>query len=254
MTGLYFSGTGNTKHCVEEFVHCFDPNNQTISIESFGIENSLANEDIIIFGHPTCFSNAPKIVRDYIRNHKQIFAGRKVFVIVTMGLFSGDGAGCSARILKKCGAEIIGGLHLRMSDCIGDNKMLKKTLEENKLLVEQANIKIHLATERLKGNKPFKEGLNILYHIAGLFGQRLWFYGKSFSYKNKPNIDLKKCIDCGFCIKNCPMKNLEKKDGIVVHNKKCTMCYRCVNNCPVQALTILGGKIYEQCIFEKYNK
>jgi ferredoxin len=125
-------------------------------------------------------------------------------------------------------------------------------MEENKFLVKQADAKIQLAAKRLKEGKPFKEGLNIFYHIAGLFGQRLWFYGESLSYKAKPNIDLKKCTGCGLCIKNCPMNNLEKREGIVVHNKKCTMCYRCVNNCPVQALTILGKKIYEQCLFEKY--
>jgi ferredoxin/flavodoxin len=253
MTGLYFSGTGNTKHCVEEFVHYFDSKNQTVSIETPNIDNILANEDVIILGHPTCFSNAPKIVRDYIKNHKKIFADKKVFIIVTMGLFSGDGAGCSARILRKYGAEIIGGLHLRMPDCIGDNKMLKKTLEENKFLVKQADIKIQSAAKQLKEGKPFKEGLNIFYHIAGLFGQRLWFYGKLLSYKDKPDINVKKCTGCGLCVKNCPMKNIEKRDGIIIHKKRCTMCYRCVNNCPVQALTILGKKIYEQCLFEKYK-
>jgi NAD-dependent dihydropyrimidine dehydrogenase PreA subunit/flavodoxin len=254
MTGLYFSGTGNTKHCVEEFIHYFDLKNQAFSIETPGLDNILANEDVIIFGHPTCFSNAPKIVRDYIKNHIEIFADKKVFIIVTMGLFSGDGAGCSARLFRKYGVKIIGGLHLRMPDCIGDNKMLKRPVDENKHLVRQADIKIHLAAKQFEEGKPFKEGLNIFYHIAGLFGQRLWFYGKSLSYKDKPDIDLKKCTGCGLCIKNCPMKNLEKKDGIVVHAKKCTMCYRCVNNCPVQALTILGKQIYEQCIFEKYYK
>jgi NAD-dependent dihydropyrimidine dehydrogenase PreA subunit/flavodoxin len=251
--GLYSSGTGNTKHCVEEFVHYFDSKNQAISIENSDINNLLDNEDVIIFGHPTCFSNAPKMVRDYIRNNKEIFVGKKIFIIVTMGLFSGDGAGCSARILRKCGAEIIGGLHLRMPDCIADNKMLKRPIEENKYLVKQADIKIHLAAKSLKDGKPFQEGLNIFYHIAGLFGQRLWFYGESLSYKNKPKIDLEKCTGCGLCVKNCPMKNLEKKEGIIVHKKQCTMCYRCVNNCPVQALTILGKQIYEQCLFEKYK-
>jgi flavodoxin len=97
MVGLYFSGTGNTEHCVEKFVHYFDPENQAISIEVPELDNILANEDIIIFGHPTCFSNAPKIVRDYIKNHINYFIHKKVFIIATMGLFSGDGAGCSAR-------------------------------------------------------------------------------------------------------------------------------------------------------------
>ncbi len=55
---------------------------------------------------------------------------------------SGDGAGCGARLLKKYGANIIGGLHLKMPDCIGDVKLLKKTLKQNKQLVKCAENKI----------------------------------------------------------------------------------------------------------------
>ena len=252
MTGLYFSGTGNTKHCIETFVRCSGADNRAYSIETQGLDRLLADADVIVFGYPTCFSNAPKIVRDFIVNHKALFRRRKIFIIATMGLFSGDGAGCSARIFRKCGAKVIGGLHLRMPDCIGDSKLLKKTLKENQSLVGQAEEKIRFAADRLKEGKPLKEGLSIFHLMAGLFGQRLWFYGKSLTYKDKPDIDNKKCIGCGLCIENCPMKNLEKTDGKTVHQKQCTMCYRCVNHCPAQAITILGENVYEQCVFEQY--
>lgn len=253
MTGIYFSGTGNTKHCVEEFIHCFDVKNQSYSIETPEIEKYLAKENIIVFGYPVYFSNAPKIVMDFIKNHKNIFVHKKVFIIVTMGLFSGDGAGCSARLLKKYGSEIIGGLHLHMPDCISDNTLLKKTLEQNQVLVRKADEKIYNAANNLKEGNPPRDGLSFLHHLAGLFGQRLWFYGESISYKNKPVIDSKKCTLCGLCIKNCPMKNLEAKEGQLVHQKKCTLCYRCVNNCPAEALTILGKNVYQQYSYEKYT-
>jgi ferredoxin len=210
------------------------------------------DETMIVFGHPTCFGNIPKIVKDFINAHAKLFNRKAVFIIATMGLFSGDGAGCSARLFRQFGAEITGGLHLRMPDCIGDNKMLKKSLEENKVLIRQANKKIHLAAEKLKTGKTFRKRLNIFYHIAELFGQRLCFYGKSISYKDKPDIDFQRCTGCGLCVKNCPMNNLQKINGKIVHKKKCTMCYRCVNNCPVQALTILGKQVYEQCLYKKH--
>jgi len=254
MTGLYFSGTGNTKHCVEEFIHCFDPNNQAFSIETSGLETILANEDVVVFGYPIQFSNIPKIVRDFIVSNGKLFNKKKVFIIATMGLFSGDGAGCSARLIKKYDAKIIGGLHIKMPDCVGDVKLLKKTLEENQSLIREANKKINICAEKLKAGKPTKIGLNVFYHIAGLFGQRLWFYGKTLSYKDKPDINLKKCLKCGLCIKICPMKNLEKGAVSIIHQKKCTMCYRCVNNCPSQAITILGKQVYEQCLFKKYEE
>jgi ferredoxin len=252
MNGLYFSGTGNTKYCIEQFLNYFGNTNTAISIETENFDSIFSEDNIIVFAHPTCFSNIPKIVHDFIIKHKDNFVGKKIFIIATMGLFSGDGAGCSARLLRKYGAKIIGGLHIKMPDCIGDEKMLKRSLDENKKIVKMAEKKIKMSAKRLKEGNPTKEGLNIFYHIAGLFGQRLWFYGKSISYKDKPNIDLHKCIGCGLCVKNCPMNNLEKMDKKIISRKKCTMCYRCVNHCPVGALTILGKKIYEQCYIEKY--
>ena len=70
-----------------------------------------------------------------------LWQGKKVFVMATMGLFSGDGAGILARLLHKYGAEIIGGLHLKMPDSIADEKALKRSLEKNRELVEQAQKK-----------------------------------------------------------------------------------------------------------------
>ena len=207
---------------------------------------------MLVFGYPIYFSNTPKIVQDFITNNKMFFKDKKVFVIATMGLFSGDGAGCAARLFKKCNAKIIGGLHLKMPDCIGDEKILKKTSEANRTLISQADRKITVAVRRLKEDKPYKEGLNFFYHVAGLLGQRLWFYGKTKEYKKKPDVNNQKCIGCGRCTKLCPMKNIVIENGKATSLNRCTMCYRCFSHCPTQALTILGKQVYEQCLFENY--
>lgn len=253
MIGVYFSGTGNTKHCVTEFVRHFDGDNAVIPIEPSNIIEMLEKHEIIILGYPIYFSNIPKIMRDFIVENKNCFKNKKLFIIATMGLFSGDGAGCSARILKKYGAEIIGGLHLKMPDCIGDEKLLKKPLTINKEIIKQDNAKIALSADRLKNGNPTQDGLNIFNHIAGLFGQRLWFYGKSTTYKEKPNVDTDKCIGCGCCAGLCPMRNINIIENKAVSGNKCTMCYRCFSHCPTKALTILGKEVHEQCRFENYQ-
>ena len=103
------------------------------------------------------------------------------------------------------------------------------------------------------GNYP-KEGLSFAAHLAGLFGQRLWFYNKTTGYKDNVKIDPSKCIGCGICAKNCPTQNITIVDGKAVASSKCTMCYRCINHCPKQAMTLLGKTLYEQPTFDKNSK
>jgi len=252
MIGLYFSGTGNTKHCVTKFVKSCDEANEAVAIESADTIEKMSGHELIVFGYPVHFSNAPKYVRDFIAGNGAYFKNKKVFIIATMGLFSGDGAGCSARIFKKHGAEIVGGLHLKMPDCIGDVKLLKKSLSDNIAIIEDADKKIYDSVKRLREGNPSRDGLNIICHLAGLFGQRLWYYSKTASYKSKPDVDTQKCSGCGRCAELCPLGNIEIINEKAAQKGKCTMCYRCFSSCPNQALTILGEQVIEQCCFEKY--
>lgn len=251
MIGIYFSGTGNTKHCMEKFLDYYN-GSKPVSIESPDVIEAIRKSEVIVLGHPIYYSNIPKIVRDFIYRNRDNFKNKKIFVISTLGLFSGDGAGCSARLLKKCGADIIGGLHLKMPDCVGDVKALKKPLEENQQLVKSAENKIKKAVDSLKRGEPTQEGLNVFYHIAGLFGQRLWFYGKTQTYKSGLKIDNNSCIGCGKCVTLCPMSNLTLSKQKATADSKCTMCYRCISKCPQKAITLLGKEVIEQCLIENY--
>lgn len=251
MIGIYLSGTGNTKHCVEKLISMLDDNAQTFPLENQQIAKILEQHDTIILGYPTQFSNAPFMVRDFIKENSNLWKGKKVFCLNTMGLFSGDGTGCTARLLKKFGAEILGGLQIKMPDSVCDNKLLKKDIEENRKIVRSADKRIEQVAEQIKQGKYPKEGLSFLAHIKGLFGQRLWFYRKTIGYTDKLKIS-NSCIGCGLCSKECPMKNIEMIENRAVPGKRCTMCYRCISLCPEKAITLVGKKVQEQCRFEKY--
>ncbi|MDE6911437.1 MAG: EFR1 family ferrodoxin [Lachnospiraceae bacterium] len=252
MTGLYFSGTGNTKFCVDRFLKEYDRSNNSFSIENDETLEQIKIDNEIVIGYPVQYSNIPKILRDYIVHNRHIWKEKNIFIIATMGIFSGDGAGILARLLKKYGATIVGGLHLRMPDSICDERVLKRSFEENKRIIMKAEEKICKSVHDMKNGKPPQEGLGIVYHLAGLFGQRLYFFWKTQTYTDKIKINSQKCIGCGLCEKLCPMRNLAVKNGSAVSGDKCTMCYRCISKCPKQAITLLGKKVIEQNDISRY--
>ena len=112
MIGIYLSGTGNTKHCVEKLVHLIDNTSRCVPLEHPRIVDLLGKQNTIVLGYPTQFSNAPFMVRDFIKRNGSLWKGKKLFLVNTMGLFSGDGTGCTARILKKFDAKKIGRAHV----------------------------------------------------------------------------------------------------------------------------------------------
>lgn len=252
MTGIYFSGTGNTKFCVDKFLKEYDCSKNSFSIEDSEALERIKNDDEIVMGYPVQYSNIPKILRDYIVNNQYVWKGKNIFIIATMGLFSGDGAGILARLLKNYGAVIVGGLHLKMPDSICDERALKRSFDHNKRIVVKATEKICKCVGNIKNGKPPQEGLGAVYHLAGLFGQRLYFLGKTQKYTDRLKINSLKCSGCGLCERLCPMGNISVKNGIAVSSDKCTMCYRCISKCPEQVITLLGKKVIEQNDVSRY--
>lgn len=252
MLGLYFSGTGNSRYALEVFLGKYDAAAKAYAIEDKKIAEYIKNDKEIVFSYSVQYSNIPKMLKDFIDRNLHLWRGKKVFVIATMGLFSGDGAGILARRLHRYGAQITGGLHLKMPDSIADEKALKRSAEKNKELVRAAEKKIDKAVRGMKSGKPPQEGIGLLYRLAGLFGQRLYFYNKTKRYTDKIKIDRQKCIGCGKCVGLCPMDNLSIDRDLVRAGDQCTMCYRCINTCPKQAITLLGKYVIEQGTIEKY--
>lgn len=251
MVGIYLSGTGNTKHCIERLLHLIDETAEAVPIESDKAAELLSRHDLIVLGYPVQFSNIPFMVRDFIKINSKLWKDKKVFCVATMVLFSGDGAGCASRLLKKYGAIIVGGMHLKMPDSICDVKLLKKSAEKNCRIIKAADRKIEKCAEKISCGKYPKDGLYLYNRVEGLICQRLWFYRKTKGYSDKLKIG-GSCIGCGLCANLCPMKNIKLNSGKAAAGSRCTMCYRCVSSCPMQAITLLGDTVIEQCRFDKY--
>ena len=252
MMGLYFSGTGNTKYVLELFLEkLYKSIYTTCSIEENHVVECIRESKEIVIAYPIYYSSLPKIVNDFLDTNIELFRDKKIFIITTMGLFSGDGSGLSQRKLKKVNANIIGGLHIKMPDNICDVSLLKKSKIENTNIINEAHISIDNAISRIKKGLEVRQGLSFTSQIAGLLGQRLYFGHHVKQYSDKIKIDDGKCTRCNKCVGVCPMGNLVLKDRIYTLNK-CTMCYRCLNLCPTQAITLIGKKMVQQYKIQDY--
>lgn len=251
MLGVYFSGTGNTKYILGQFLSEQEESSMCSITDSDAVQ-AIIKADKVVFAYPGYFSNLPVIVRKFICEHKKIWEGKQIYIIVTMGAFCGDGTGCAARLFRKYGATILGGIQVRMPDSICDKKQYLKSFEFNQKLVQNAIEKVEKESQKMKQGKPSREGLGFFAHVAGLLGERLWFYSKSSKLSDKLNIDTTKCVGCENCVGACPMGNIEMVNGKPTSQGKCTMCYSCISQCPEEAITLLGNQILSQHRIEKY--
>lgn len=78
--------------------------------------------------------------------------------------------------------------------------------------------------------------------LGFLLVSSLLVFGAASALKKVALIDQAKCVKCGICFKNCPVKAISKiqKDGKVVQYlidpKKCVACGACIKNCPQKAI------------------
>ena len=121
----------------------------------------LRSHEALILAYPIQYSNLPDIVRVFIEQNRECWRGKQVFLVATMGLFSGDGTGVAARLLKKYGAVVTGGVHIRMPDSVADVKTLIKPEKENRQIVAAAGEKVRRTAERIKQGKMPRQGLGV---------------------------------------------------------------------------------------------
>ena len=67
MTGIYFSGTGNTKRCVERFLNGIESGAETFALETPQAAEAAKGAQEIVFAYPVYYSNLPKIVREVVQ-------------------------------------------------------------------------------------------------------------------------------------------------------------------------------------------
>jgi NAD-dependent dihydropyrimidine dehydrogenase PreA subunit len=253
----YFSGTGNTLLVVKKMKETFQENG--IDVEIYKIENSdssVINLDHTIgIAFPVAIFSTYPFVWDFIRSLPPAKC-TEIFMVDTLGGFSGGIVGPLREIVKKKGYNPIGAKEIQMPAnifYIEDEETNKKKVEKG--LIEARQYALNLINgESEWGRVPILSDAMNLLSIGALKLTGVDLHQKWFIF----DVDEEKCKKCGICIDLCPVGNIKMaKDEYPKHGLNCEYCLRCVSFCPKQAMPAkfnYKGKTYHAVKAKEFLK
>lgn len=240
---LYFSGTGNSLFISKELNSRLEDSNITPISSYRNQKNINLEEDNIVIISPVYFFKLPDLVKDFV-NRLQIKKNTQVWGVVTCGGNSGYALNELKNIIEKKGVDFLGGSNVILADnSILSNSGINKIHELN----EKALSKIDTLSKYI--NNGASIGIKDYYTFKNRSMASLMKWGAySLFHMDKKKCDIKKCNNCGLCIKICPQNKITLKDNYPYWNCRCTECFACINWCPKSAInfgrTITSDKQY----------
>lgn len=244
---FYFSGTGNTWWVSQELVRQFDKLGRTAraySIEAVNAEEAAAligSASLTGFGYPIHGSDLPLPMKDFIKSLPE-GAGQQAFVFCTQWLWSGDGASVGGTMLHEKGFKVQWGEHFLMPNNVTVSIISLPYSNDyarlNNVLARASRAATFFAGEIIAG-RPFLHGFSQVSFYLGCL-QRLPFRRVYHKLQNDIGIDQENCIDCGECLRLCPVDNFYYEGDQIKTKGSCILCLRCYNFCPVAAITHMG--------------
>ena len=248
MFTLYFSATGNTKYIAELFSDKIGATCLSIEADA-DFASEITSHDTIAFCYPIYGSRVPRIMREFVEKHMDNLQGKKIVILVTQMMFSGDGARVFTDMFADDAVQVIYAEHFNMPNNICNTPILKhaskRKIEKYKAKTEK---KMARVCKDIENGTIRKRGFSKLSILLGSTQGKTWQGDSKNPHLNKNSMEQKAksavkihddCNSCGLCVKICPMRNLQMQDETLQHLNNCTLCYRCVNRCPQKAITVL---------------
>ncbi|WBW49957.1 EFR1 family ferrodoxin [Peptoniphilus equinus] len=240
MIALYFSGTGNSKFVAETMADHLG--GVAYSIEAaMDFDALMVQTDTILVSYPVYASRVPKIMRDFVTAHRNGFRNKKLIILCTQMMYSGDGAKAFYHLVADCNVDVRYADHINMPNNIPNIPMVTIKDSEYHRKLRLAARKLKTIADRIQKGQKFLKGWGVLGSALGRVQRPI----PDAQYDAK-HVDAflvsEDCIRCGLCVKHCPAKNLSMEAEGVTSHHRCTLCFRCVNLCPAKACTVMLHK------------
>lgn len=235
----YFSATGNTKKLASLYKQRFEELGHECELFTIPQDKDkkidLSGFDMLGIGYPIHAFNAPKIVLKFAKQLTKRKDKLKTFIFKTSGepvKMSKVSSLKLIKILKRRGYEATNEYQYIMpyNMIFRHTDHMAYTMWQTAQKLAPVDVDEILNGIAHKEDKLFLGGLWAWFMRVEHWGAHVngWFY----------KADKKKCIGCGKCAKNCPVKNIEMKDGVPKFKSRCIMCAKCSFFCPVNCIRI----------------
>ena len=243
---FYFSGTGNTRWVAEQIAKGIGEELVFIPdmIREGRYEFELGKGERIGFCFPTHGWQVPRICRNFIR---QLSLKNKITTTFCWGLTTcGDNTGETMTILNKdlqtIGLQAETLFSVVMPESYVCLPFMKTDPEDReRWKIENAERQLHhivsIIKDRKRGIEELEKGATprLYSYVIGAYFNARMVTDKKFM------VDTDVCIQCGKCVKVCPVDNIKGTPPKWIHNGRCTCCLACYHYCPTHAINY--GKI-----------
>lgn len=235
---FYFSGTGNTRKIAKEYAAAFSALNCEAELRSLPLDGEISSKelesaDILGFGYPIHAFNAPEIVIKFVKKINKLNENKRAFIFKSSGEPVRMSDVSSLKLIKLLKARNID-VKNEYQYCMPYNIIFRHSDQMAYRMWETAKKLIPIDCDEIINTKP--HGVRHMF----MGGMLAWFlriehFGAHFNgifYKTT-----KDCVNCGLCVKACPVKNITVDEKGEIHfGKNCLMCMRCTLNCPKNAI------------------
>lgn len=254
----YFSGTGNTLLVVKKMRDTFEEKGVNVNLHKIEESNpkDVNLEHIIGLAFPVAVFSTYPFVWDFMESLPHA-NGTKIFMVDTLGGFSGGIVGPLRRIIEKKGYFPMGATEIQMPS----NIFYIQDEDTNQNKIQKGLIKAKMyAWDIINGSaewgrNPLLSDAMYLFSRGALKLTEIDLHQKYFLFK----VDEKKCDKCRICDGLCPVGNIKMEpEEFPSHGLNCQYCMRCASFCPKQAISSkfnYKGKLYRAIdILDFYRK